>query len=103
LLKEESITHMDIPPSLLKVMNPADMPQSLETVIIGGEAADPEAVRSWAGKFRVVNVYGPTESTVCTSMNVCAPDWDRPLLGEPLPGVTYSVTDGELYIGGKML
>ncbi|MEZ0225970.1 MAG: amino acid adenylation domain-containing protein [Alphaproteobacteria bacterium] len=103
LLREESITHMDIPPSLLKVMNPADMPQSLETVIIGGEAADPEAVRSWAEKFRIVNVYGPTESTVCTSMNLCGPDWDRPLLGQPLPGVTYSLMDGELYIGGKML
>lgn len=103
LLHEESITHMDIPPSLLKVLTPVDMPQSLETVIIGGEAADPEAVRNWADKFRVVNVYGPTEATVCTSMNLCGPDWDCPLLGQPLPGVTYSVTDGELYIGGKML
>jgi amino acid adenylation domain-containing protein/thioester reductase-like protein len=103
LLHEESITHMDIPPSLLKVMDPEGMPQSLEAVIIGGEAADPEAVRSWAQKFRVVNVYGPTEATVCTSMNLCTPGWDRPLLGQPLPGVIYSVMDGELYIGGKML
>lgn len=103
VLREETITHMDVPPSLLKILSPDEMPPSLETIIIGGEAAAAETVRQWAARFRVVNVYGPTEATVCTSLNICGTDWDRPLLGQPLPEVDYLVLDGELHIGGNML
>ena len=51
----------------------------------------------------MVNVYGPTEATVCTSLNVCTAAWELPLLGDALPGVTYKIIDGELHIGGNML
>jgi amino acid adenylation domain-containing protein/thioester reductase-like protein len=102
-LHEEKITHIDMPPSLLRALSREDMPESLETIIIGGEAAAIDAVRAWAKRFRIVNVYGPTEATVCTSMNVCGEDWDLPLLGDPLPGVKYVVFGEELYIGGDVL
>jgi amino acid adenylation domain-containing protein/thioester reductase-like protein len=102
-LQDEQITHIDMPPSLLRALSPDDMPASLETVVIGGEAAAADAVRSWAARFRVVNVYGPTEATVCTSLNVCGAGWDLPLLGDPLPGVKYVVFGDELYIGGDVL
>ncbi len=103
VLHDEKITHIDMPPSLLRALAPEDMPNSLETVIIGGEAAAMDAVRGWAKRFRVVNVYGPTEATVCTSLNVCGADWELPLLGDPLPGVKYVVFGEELYIGGDVL
>src|SRR5262249_1053351 len=102
-LHEEKITHIDMPPSLLRALSPDEMPDRLETVIIGGEAAAIDAVRAWAKRFRVVNVYGPTEATVCTSLNICGTDWDLPLLGDPLPGVKYVVFGDELYIGGDVL
>ncbi|MBY0359354.1 MAG: amino acid adenylation domain-containing protein [Candidatus Obscuribacterales bacterium] len=101
LIAERKITHMDIPPSLLRFLDPNQMPASLETIIIGGETCAPDIVRSWAAKFRVVNVYGPTEATVCTSLNICdAKTWTRPLIGEPIPGIKYLIEDGELHIGG---
>ncbi|MCE9508584.1 MAG: amino acid adenylation domain-containing protein [Alphaproteobacteria bacterium] len=100
-LHELNITHTDIPPSLLKAFRPEDMPGSLKTIIIGGEACPPETVRNWARRFRVVNVYGPTEATVCTSICLCDPVlWEKPLIGDPLPGIRYLVLEGELYIGG---
>ena len=35
----------------------------------------------------MVNVYGPTEATICTSLGVCsAATWDRPILGDPIYG-----------------
>ncbi len=106
------ITHLDIPPALLRVLEPARMPACVETIIIGGEACPPEVVRRWAERFRVVNVYGPTEATVCTSLCVCDPvTWRRPLLGRPIPNATLHLLDerlapvapgtaAELYIGG---
>jgi amino acid adenylation domain-containing protein/thioester reductase-like protein len=115
LIAERRITHMDIPPSLLRILSWQEMPDCLETIIIGGEACEPAVVRQWSSRFRVVVVYGPTEATVCTSMCLCEHStWDRPLIGQPLPGITYSILDenristpigtaGELYIGGLSL
>lgn len=112
LLNERNITHMDVPPSLLKTIPSDQAPASLETIVIGGEACAPDVVRAWAQKCLVVNVYGPTEATVCTSLGACdAESWDRPLIGQPLANVDYYLLDenqkavpqgtpGELYIGG---
>jgi amino acid adenylation domain-containing protein/thioester reductase-like protein len=101
LLERRGITCVDLPPALLRVLDPTAMPACLKTVVIGGEVCPVEVVRRWARRVRLVNVYGPTEATVCSSMGVCDADtWDAPLLGQPLPGVTYRVVDGELYIGG---
>lgn len=111
-LHAERITHMDVPPSLLKALRVTDMPPSLRTIVIGGEVCPVQVVREWAAKFRLVNVYGPTETTVCSSLCLCDPDkWDKPLIGDPLPGVSYHIFDedfnkvdeGELHIGGVQL
>jgi amino acid adenylation domain-containing protein/thioester reductase-like protein len=103
-LERRRITHADLPPSLLPLLDPAQLPACLETLVIGGEAAEPARVRAFARRVRVVNVYGPTEATVCSSLCVCDPEnWDRALLGAPLPGVRYRVDDGELLIGGDCL
>ncbi len=112
LLRIRQITHVDIPPAVLPLLDPETLPACLETVIIGGEPCPPEVVRRWARRVRVVNVYGPTEATVCTSLCLCDPNtWDAPLLGRPIPNVAYRILDesgvavpqgtpGELCIGG---
>lgn len=101
VLAERRISHLDLPPSLLGVLDPASLPASLRTVVIGGEPAEPELVRRWAARFLVVNVYGPTEATVCASLCRCDPvKWTRPLLGQPLPNVRWRVERGELLLGG---
>jgi amino acid adenylation domain-containing protein/thioester reductase-like protein len=109
----QRITHADLPPSLLPLLG--EPPAGLEVVVIGGEVCPPEVVRAWARRLRIVNVYGPTEATICTSMVACdAGSWSRPLLGDPLPHVRYRVVAedrtetppggrGELWIGGEAL
>lgn len=104
LIGERRISHIDIPPSLMRLLPCKEMPECLKTLIIGGEVCPPPVVREWASRFLVVNVYGPTEATVCTSMGACdAKSWDRPLIGNPLPNVLYRIVDEELYIGGPCL
>jgi amino acid adenylation domain-containing protein/thioester reductase-like protein len=111
VLRERAITHVDLPPSLLGMIDPGAAPPSLAAIVIGGEVCPPAAVRAWAARVRLVNVYGPTEATICASLCVCDGAWDRPLIGRPIPGVTFHVLDdrlgvapvgvpGELYIGG---
>jgi amino acid adenylation domain-containing protein len=101
-------------------------PDSIRLVIIGGEKALPEAVRSWqkyvtnSGKgeqVKLVNAYGPTETTVdATSYWISGStsfDGEVPI-GRPLSHVETYVLDaylqlvpigvaGELYIGGDSL
>lgn len=104
VIEARNVTHVDLPPSLLPLLDPEQVPSCLETIVIGGEPAEPPRVRALARRVRVVNVYGPTEATVCTSLCACDPDtWRAPLLGKPIAGVKYQVIDDELVIFGDAL
>ena len=77
---------------------------TLRTIVIGGEPCADHVVDRVARQVRLVNVYGPTEATVCTSLNTCRPgEKHHARLGRPLSHVVYRVEDGELLIGGPCL
>jgi amino acid adenylation domain-containing protein/thioester reductase-like protein len=111
---DNKITHSDLPPSLLKMVNPEDF-KFLESIVIGGEVADYASVQAFSKVINVVNVYGPTEATICTSYCYCDENWDKPLIGKPLNNVHYIIVDenmktiqepeivGELLISGCQL
>jgi amino acid adenylation domain-containing protein len=95
-------------------------PEPLRTVILGGEAATLDKVRTWfrllGGRpFRVRNHYGPTEATVCaTAFEVADAEalaYARLPIGRPLPNVRIHLlgpdlrltppgATGEITIGG---
>ncbi|HMR06968.1 MAG TPA: non-ribosomal peptide synthetase, partial [Polyangiaceae bacterium] len=111
-VQRHQISHVDVPPVLLRLSAPEHAPPCLTTLVVGGEPSPPQVLRAWARTRRVVGVYGPTEATVCSSLCVIDADaWQRPLLGQPLAGTHYAVVDeagenadeGELYIGGAQL
>ncbi len=101
LIAERCISHADIPPSVLRLLSVEHAPACLTTIIVGGEACDIATVNRWASRVRLINVYGPTEATICSSLCRCiAGDWDRPLIGQPVPGVEYRIMDAD---GGRVL
>ncbi|HEX4514372.1 MAG TPA: AMP-binding protein, partial [Polyangiaceae bacterium] len=102
-IARERVTHADLPPSILTLATGA-LPSSLRTIVIGGEPCADHVVDRVARQLRLVNVYGPTEVTVCTSLVVCRPgEPHRARLGKPLPHVVYRVEGDELLIGGSCL
>ncbi|MCB9623368.1 MAG: non-ribosomal peptide synthetase [Sandaracinus sp.] len=103
VLTRREITSIDLPPSVLSRLPIERLPDTLKTLVLGGEVASVDAVRRAARRHRVVNVYGPTEATVCTSLERCAPTWEGGTLGQPLPHVRYREVEGELWIGGDAL
>lgn len=112
IIGARGITYADLPPALLRLIDPAQMPACLRSICIGGEVCPPAVVRRWAQDRRIVCVYGPTEATICTSASICDPvHWQAPLIGTPLDGVRYAILDtaqgpcddGELYIAGPYL
>lgn len=101
VLEEARVTHVDLPPAVVARTRLAG---PLETVVMGGEVCPLDAARRWASVVRLVNVYGPTEATICTSLGRVDPTaWHHPELGTPIPGVTYREVDGELWIAGEAL
>jgi amino acid adenylation domain-containing protein len=123
LLTERRITHLTLPPSVLAVVPEAPLPD-LRVLVVAGEACPPELVRRWSGGpagRRVVDAYGPTESTVCATAGdvtvETAGSWqdqDRPRIGRPIAGLRVLVLDrtlapaatgapGEILLGGAGL
>lgn len=97
------VTHADLPPSILPWADVARLPSSLEVVIVGGEPASPPAVRAWASRTRVINVYGPTEATICTHLCECTTAWTTSLVGAPMAHVKERLVDEELWLAGPAL
>ncbi len=87
LMKEAermSVTHLYIPPSVLPFINKNMIPESLKTVFFGGEESGPKKVKELSERLRMINIYGPAETTVCASMKVCTADWEDQNIGKPI-------------------
>lgn len=103
VLRDRQVSFVDLPPSLLAHLDIARVAPTLRTVVIGGESAEVATARRWAERVHLVNVYGPTEATVCTSLERLTPTWKGRTLGQPMAHVRYRIEEGELWIGGDCL
>jgi len=112
ILKDNKISSVAMSPTALAAMpDVSDELPDLETITVGGEACSPSVAEKWGKNRRILNGYGPTETTIGATLGA---EWDlkgKPPLGKPLDGVHVYVLDkqmqptpvgipGELYIGG---
>ncbi len=109
-LRRGRITHLTVSPSVLAAED--DLPDTLETFLTGGEALPAVVVDRWSPGRRVIQAYGPTETTICSTMSApLSPGHDVVPLGGPIHNVRHYVLDaylqpvppgmvGELYITG---
>lgn len=103
-------SHITLPPSLAASLEPADFP-GLRTLLVAGERSSARQLQALrAAGCQVINAYGPSEATVCTTMGLWQQAGD-PDLGAPIDGFEVLVLDpqgqpclpgvaGELAIGG---
>ncbi|HEX6376103.1 MAG TPA: amino acid adenylation domain-containing protein [Allosphingosinicella sp.] len=114
LLRDQAITMAILPPALMPLLDRDELPE-LELVISAGEALPAEVARTWSSGRRMLNGYGPTECTVCSTLVEFDRVGDRPpSIGRPIPNARTYVLDrklqpvpvgvaGELFIGGAGL
>ncbi|MFE6158654.1 amino acid adenylation domain-containing protein [Streptomyces sp. NPDC056486] len=106
------VTHVQLTPTMLAAM-PVGSFSTVSCLVIGGEVAPPELVATWSSGRRMVNVYGPTEITVCATMSTpLVGDGGARPIGRPVANTRVYVLDdalrpvppgvaGELYIAGS--
>ncbi|WP_443047994.1 amino acid adenylation domain-containing protein, partial [Streptomyces sp. H39-S7] len=114
VLAEFAVTHALIPPAALAGVPATGLP-AFRTLVVGGEACSAELVARWSSGRRMINAYGPTESTVAATMSApLSPSTTAPPIGRPVWNTQVYVLDaglrpvpdgvtGELYIAGAGL
>jgi amino acid adenylation domain-containing protein len=109
LLRDERVSVVTLPPSVLGVL-PAEEFSALRTLVVAGEACPADLVERWGGGRRFINAYGPTEVTVCATMGECHGGARPPGIGRPMANTQAFILDaqmqlvpigvpGELYVG----
>jgi len=111
-LRDEQITNLTLPPSMLAIL-PAENLPALRTVISAGEACSREVAARWSVGRHFINAYGPTEATVCTACEEVktVPESGAIAIGRPIDNFQIYLLDrqgqpvpvgvpGELHIGG---
>ncbi|WP_164003052.1 non-ribosomal peptide synthetase, partial [Pyxidicoccus caerfyrddinensis] len=112
LLRQRAITAATLTPSVLAQLEPLGL-EALQTLTSAGEACTPELVARWQPGRRFINAYGPTETTICATLDAEV-DAGRITIGRPFDNVRAYVLDaslrpvpvgvpGELFIGGAGL
>ncbi|MFC9993475.1 amino acid adenylation domain-containing protein [Nocardia sp. NPDC127526] len=112
-LRAERVTHAFLTPAVLAATEPDGLPD-LSVLVTGGEACPPAVAAAWGRDRRLVNAYGPTETTIVATMSGAIDGGGPITLGGPALGIHCYVLDsglrpvpvgtiGELYIGGAGL
>ncbi|MFC6012252.1 amino acid adenylation domain-containing protein [Nocardia lasii] len=111
LMDRQQISHTFLTPAVLASIDPARWPlPSLRGLMVGGEAVPPDLVDNWADGRRLLNAYGPTETSVIAAMSELRAG-GQVTIGTPVRGLRAVVLDdrlrpvvtgvpGELYLSG---
>jgi amino acid adenylation domain-containing protein len=106
-----AITHATLPATALSACGDEEFP-ALRSLIVAGDVCPPALVQRWFDKVQFVNAYGPTESTVCATAQVCTEPYGTTVpIGAPIANMRIYILDahgqpvpvgveGEIYIGG---
>ncbi|MEK7990950.1 MAG: amino acid adenylation domain-containing protein, partial [Thiotrichaceae bacterium] len=112
-LHNKQISVATIPPSILSTVDQTSLPY-LKTLVVAGEKCSIQVANAWmSSKRHFINAYGPTETTICSSIAHCRPNNINNILpiGRPISNVKVFVLDkylqqmpigiiGELYVAG---
>jgi amino acid adenylation domain-containing protein len=111
-VERDGITHALLPPTLLAGLSERANVAALPVLMAGGEALPGWIAERWGRERQLINVYGPTETTIVVTMHRCAAEErGNPSIGRPITNTRVYILDsnrepvpvgvvGEIYIGG---
>ena len=117
-IAKHEISHMQCTPSLMHMLradqHTRESLNSVKTLMMGGEKLSPELVKEIGleSAAEIYNMYGPTETTIWSSVKKIPRQPDKITIGFPVCNTQFYILDafmhpvpegvpGELFIGGK--
>ena len=97
-LEEKRVTHVTLPPVYLNILDKEGL-RTVTTIITAGEAPNREDAILLSRRKRYFNAYGPTECSVCATIEEVSPDGDyrRGIpIGRPIANTAIYILDGSL-------
>jgi amino acid adenylation domain-containing protein/non-ribosomal peptide synthase protein (TIGR01720 family) len=115
MIRSAGVQVASVVPSLLGVLDPADVP-GVRNWVLGAERLSADLAARWRAGARVWNTYGPTEATVISTATLLpeGTGTEPPAIGSPIGNTRVYVLDdtlrpvppgmtGELYVTGAGL
>ena len=113
MLLSQQVTHALLPIPVLRTLDEFDR-LPVRVLMNGGEALTADLVARWSPGLKMINAYGPTESTVCATISDALSGTHNPTIGSPILNTRVYILDGnlqpapvgvagELYIAGDGL
>ncbi|TPX56168.1 hypothetical protein PhCBS80983_g04735 [Powellomyces hirtus] len=113
VIRDTRVDHIEMVPSLAETVDPASVP-NLKSLATAGEPLTEALVHRWASKVRLINNYGPTETTIHSHSKVVEENANPMNVGFAIGDVgTYILKDdlsmvpitivGEIYIDGMQV
>ena len=113
-VNENCVTHLLSTPAVLETLDPDNLPL-LELIAVGGDVLSTRTAHNWSRRTRMLNAYGPTESSVVATLAEIDVRSETEIgIGAPILGTGAEVLDyglrpipfggvGELYLNGPGL
>ncbi|KAM0802121.1 hypothetical protein BDR22DRAFT_820071 [Usnea florida] len=100
-ISQRAITNSVITPSVLRACTLEDLP-FFKTLVLAGEAADAHLIRTWGAGRKLINAYGPTEATVCSTKRVYEDgqiplEYSASVIGRPILNTIVSIVDDNCF------
>jgi non-ribosomal peptide synthetase component F/acyl carrier protein len=88
-INKHNVNFVGMTPTSLLNLSPTDCP-SVHKILTFGENALPEVINNWKDHADIFNGYGPTECSICTSIEPIL-ESDKVTIGRPFKGVGFDI------------
>jgi len=92
VINELEVNHCFLTPTVVRLLDPKSVP-SLKVLAVGGEPLTSDVVENWSRDHRLINAYGPTETSILAAMKEITFNTNSRDIGPPLPTLQAFIID----------